>query len=298
MLRRFSSGVLLLVALLAVVAPPATAGEPAPKGLEGSFALNGTHGYRVFGVVASTGKGGVLILSVGKKGEGATYVAHGEVSKESVDFDLGDLGRIEVAVQPNGESETLNSGCGGGGKSTTIPAYDYVGTIEFHGEEGFTDAATARTPLRLGPALKVVCPDYTYSETTGNRSRGVRLLARQEGGPWLQVVQNHKGASVLYEAHVTEKSGRVSVARTVRGHIGASALAFAPSLDGATFTAAGPFTGGATYLGRRPPQESRPGKGSWRGNLTVDFPGHAGARLAGPSFSASIVHAHRTESPV
>jgi hypothetical protein len=93
MLRRLSFGAAVLVALLAVGAQAATAAEPTPKGLEGSFALKGTHGFKLFGLVASTGKSGVLILSVGKKGEEATYFAHGEVTKEASTSTSGPSGR-------------------------------------------------------------------------------------------------------------------------------------------------------------------------------------------------------------
>jgi hypothetical protein len=256
----------------AALVAAATAAEPAPKGLEGAFALEGTHGFKLFGLVASTGKGGVLILSVAKKGEDATYVAHGEVTRESVAFDLGNLGRIDVEVQPNGKSETLNSRCGGGGTSTTVPAYDYVGAIEFHGEEGFT------------------------GEEFGPGTPGIRIKARAKQGPTLQLNQNHRGGRVIYSAGIVEQDGAVSVERHVAGRLGAGAFDYAPSLGSATFTGAGPFDGEATYAGVQPPHGSHPGSGTWRGDLKVNFPGAAGVRLAGPGFSAAIIHAHLSES--
>jgi hypothetical protein len=296
MLRRFSSSLVLLVALVAAVVPVATAAEPAAKGLEGSFALKGTHGFKLFALVASTGKSGVLILSVAKKGEAATYVAHGEVTTESVAFDLGNLGRIDVAVQPNGKSETLNSKCGGGGKSTTIPSYDYVGTIEFHGEEGFTEAKTARTHLLLGTTLnKIVCSTSVSGEDFGPATPGVRIGARQTRGPKVQLNQSHPGAGIVYGAQITEQEGTMRVERYVGGRLGAGALSYAPSLGSAVFTGAGPFEGEATYTGVHPPRGSHPGSGTWRGDLKVNFPG-AAVRLAGPGFSATIIHAHRSAS--
>ena len=86
MLRRVISSLLAAVALAALLAPAASADEPLKQGLEGSFALKATNGYKLSALIGSTGEGdaGLLILSVAKKGSGATYLAHGEVTKEHV----------------------------------------------------------------------------------------------------------------------------------------------------------------------------------------------------------------------
>jgi hypothetical protein len=85
------------------------------------------------------------------------------------------------------------------------------------------------------------------------------------------------------------------VERYVGGRLGAGALSYAQSLGSAVFTGAGPFEGEATYTGVHPPRGSHPGSGTWRGDLKVNFPG-AAVRLAGPGFSATIIHAHRSAS--
>jgi hypothetical protein len=296
MRRRLSPGAALLIALLVAVVPAATAAEPAPEGLEGTFALKGTNGYRLFGLIASTPKGGVMTLFVGKKGEEATYVAHGEVAKESVDFNFGALGKVDVAVQPTGKTETLNSKCDGSGNATTVPASDYVGTIEFHGEEGFTEAETTRTPVLQKPIFELGCAWSGYGETFGPGTPGARIKARRKQGPTLQLNQNHRGARVTYEAEIVEREGAMHVDRSVGGRLGAGALNFESSLGAAVFTGSGPFMGKATYASVNPPHGTHPGKGTWRGDLKVNFPGRAGVRLAGPGFSAGIIHATRSES--
>src|ERR1700759_5493712 len=115
MLRRAVSGLLAAVASLALLAPAASADETLGKGLEGSFALKGTHGYEVNALIASLGEGdaGQIVLFVGKKNQQAIYIARGTVTKESVDFDLGTLGEVKAAVQPTGRQETLTTGCAG-----------------------------------------------------------------------------------------------------------------------------------------------------------------------------------------
>jgi hypothetical protein len=280
---------LVCAVLLNLGAPMATAAQPAPKGFEGSFELQGTHGYMVSGLMVSTGKAGVLILSAGKKGEGVTYVAHGDVTTEGARFDLGPLGKIDVEVQPTGKTETVRSRCGG--KPYTGPASEYVGAIEFHGEGGFTEAEATRTPLLFGSVLSILCGDTGRSETSGEGLRGVRIKAKRKGGPTLQINQNAPGARVQYEAEIFEKRDGLQIQRSVAGDLGGGALSFAASLGHASFTGGGPFSGNATYAATSPPRKVRPGRGTWRGGLKVDFPGRPGVRLAGPGFPASIIHA-------
>lgn len=237
----------------------------------------------------------MLSLFVDKRGADATYLVHGEVTGDHVHVDLGQLGEIDVAVRPTGRMETVGSECG---KPTQVEGQEYVGTIAFHGEEGFTEVEASRAPLRLEPILELVCGGLTVQGTTtgGGRLPGAELRITRTGGPRLRLDQNHRGARVFYEAHMTEKEGAVRVNRTVAGHLGGGALRYDPSLSTAAFAAGAPFSGRATYVGRRPPRETRPGEGTWRGDLTVDFPGHADVPLTGSGFSASIVHAKRTES--
>ncbi|MBS1889022.1 MAG: hypothetical protein JSU06_17735 [Actinobacteria bacterium] len=281
-----------LLLLLGAFAPAALADEPLPKGAEGTFELQGTNGYQVFGLIGSTGTSGMLSLFVEKRGAAAIYTVRGEVTREHVRFNLGALGDVDVIVQPTGRMETVGSKCG---KPTRIEGEEYTGTIAFHGEEGFTDVEATRTPLRLEPILDLVCGGMGGSEVSGGGLPGVVLRIASNDGPGLRLNQNHRGAPVFYEARMTEREGAMRVDRTVSGHLGGGALSYDPTLSSARFSAGAPFSGNATYAGRRLAREARPGQGSWLGTLAVDFPGRAGVPLAGPDFSASIVHARRTE---
>lgn len=296
MLRRVLLFALAAVLLATIIAPRASADEPLGKGLEGSFTLKGTHGFEVKALIASYGEGdaGQLVLFVGKKNQQAIYVAKGTVTKEAVDFDLGALGEVKAAVRPSGKKETLTSECGEG-EEQTIEGEEYVGTIAFHGEEGFTEAEATRSPLLLASALtELVCgPLTTEGHEGGDGVHGVGLAIKRKGGASLKLAQNRPGARVFYQAQIKEKEGTVTVERSVGGYLAASALTFAPSLKTAHFAGAGPFSGSAAYVGKSLPSLSRPGKGPWRGNLTVDFPGHADVPIAGPGFKASIYAVHR-----
>jgi hypothetical protein len=295
MLRRALPTMLAVAALAALLAPAASADETLGKGLEGSFTLKGTHGFEVKALIASYGEGdaGQLVLFVGKSNQEAIYVAKGTVTKESVDFDLGALGEVKAAVQPSGKVETLTSKCEGGEKQT-IEGAEYVGTIAFHGEEGFTDAEATRARLSLAPLNELLCPALTTEgQEGGDGVRGAGLAIKRKGGPSLKLAKNRPGARVFYRAQIKEKEGTVTVERSVGGYLAASALAFAPSLKTAHFSGAAPFSGSAKYTARSLPSVSRPGKGPWRGNLTVDFPGHAEVPVAGPGFKAKIFAVHR-----
>jgi hypothetical protein len=125
---------------------------------------------------------------------------------------------------------------------------------------------------------------------------GTRLRIARKGGPKLQVNQNHPGARVRYEAQITERHRGLTINRAVGGYLAGEAFSFDPSLTRANFDAAAPFTGSATYRGFHPPRGTDVAHGTWRGNLTVDFPGHAGVPLTAPGFKAAIIHANRTES--
>ncbi len=277
--------------LIALVVAPVAPAKSEPRGFEGAFELSGTHGYTLRGFVTDTFKSGQLMLFVDKRGAGVTYAVHGKVTEDHVHFDLGRLGEVDFAVIPT-HPETVSSGCG---KALPVEGKEYVGTLDFHGEEGFTEAEATALPLSSKLLLEVICGGVSSSTLGGHGVVGVQLNVTRKGGPSLQLNQNHHGARVFYEANVSEKEGGVRVKRAVVGRLAGGALTYSPSLGAASFSAAAPFSGSANYIGKRPPLEFRPGKGSWGGNLKVDFPGKAAVPLAGPSFTASITHAERTE---
>jgi hypothetical protein len=211
------------------------------------------------------------------------------VTREHVHFDLGTLGVVDVEVQPSEHLETVRPACA---EPTTTEGLAYMGTIAFHGEEGFTDAEATRLPLRFQPLFDLLCGVPTGGSTElGRGSAAVEMNAESKGGPRLTLDQNHPGVRVEYEAKVREVEGAVKVVRTVSGHLPARVLRHSPSLESASFAPGSPFSGRATYKGKSLPREARPGRGTWRGSLKVDFPGRADVRLAGPSFSASIIPA-------
>jgi hypothetical protein len=283
------------VLTLTLIVSVASAAEPAPKGVAGAFELKGTHGYELTGTIFSTGRAGVLILYAKKNGAVAEYVVRGTVTAEgAADFDLRTLGRIDVTLQRTGRTETVHPNCG---RPFTEEVIKYVGTIEFHGEEGFTEVATASMPLTQKPLAEIICPGFSVSEQIGGRGSGLKVRVTETSGPSLTLQRNPgPHARVFYEARIKEVRGNVKVNRLVTGHVPATAVQIDRAYDAATFAAGSPFAGKATYAQTRPPRHSRRDRGTWLGDLTVDFPGHRAVRLAGPGFIASTMHATRHES--
>jgi hypothetical protein len=285
----------LLALALAVVSVAAASGRAREGEFSGAFALRGTHGFKVIGLIAAKAGDVQLLLSVGRRHEGATYVVQGTRSGEEFDFELGALGKVEVEAQPTGHTETVRPKCG---KPFTLEGSTFVGTIEFHGEEGFTEAEAQRTGLRYDLLADEVCGLFIQGEDFGVGIPGARLRVSRKRGPELQINQNHPGAAVRYEAQITESHPGLTIHRSTGGHLPGGAFKFDPTLTKASFGPGAPFTGSATYRGFAPPRGTHVAHGTWRGNLKVDFPGRAAVPLTGPGFKAAIIHANRTESGV
>jgi hypothetical protein len=291
MLRRVLCGAAVALAVLAFSASTAVAAESslAPGG---GFLLRGTHGYKLFALFGAQKGEGEMQLFVLRRSESAIYEAEGEVVGNRIDVDLGALGRIDLERRATGKTETIHA-CG---RTEREPGYDFVGTIEFHGEEGFTEVTATRAEMDWKPLVSGVCEFFGEGEEFGYGTPGVRIKVRKRRGPTLQLNQNRRGAGVVYRVELEQREGAVRVNRFVGGRLGADVLSFTSSLGSATFTGTGRFEGKATYVEAKPPRGTHPGQGAWRGDLTVDFPGAAGVPLVGPGFRAGIIHAHRTES--
>lgn len=287
---------LALLALAAVAgvhaAPAAAEGEP-DTGAFNAFNLKGSNGYRIM-AWAISGKGyrnGQVLILAGRRRQGVVYLAPAKVTDTSVEAGLGALGEIDVTFQPSGVKGVEHPVCDPSQKAS----YDkgsYMGEIEFHGEEGYTDVSTTHAAYSLHPYIDFICSGSSSGEYVGRFEPGARLALRLRRGDErisMQVNQNRPGARVRVRASLDERRGRIYITRDLNLTQPASSFDFAPDMSAAALAPPAPFSGEGLYL-RDAKSANR-----WTGDLSLDFPGRSNVLLTGSRFDASLVRARLVE---
>lgn len=216
-----------------------------------------------------------------------TYAAPAQLSATSIEADLGSLGKVSLAVAPSGRKRPLRTGCGDG-RTVSYEPPAYTGSFEFHGEEGYTDAASASPRDFTRFFAWIACPGRGSGEIRGGGVPGARLLLHGgRGGArfHLQANENHPGARVRFEIATSEKRGAIRISRESTFWLRSSAFRFDPALKSATLAPTSPFSGHATFTRNAAPANR------WSGNLTVDLPGRSNFPLTGPGLTATLTHA-------
>lgn len=298
MLGRGRLGVALVTLSLALgvqAAPAAAEGEP-DTGAFNAFNLEGSNGYRIT-VLAISSKGyrkGRVLILVGRKRRSVVYYAPAKVTNTDVEADLGALGEIDVTFQPSGEKGVAHPICDRSQRATYEEG-SYVGRIDLHGEEGYTQVHAESVAYSLHPYIDFLCGSSYIGEVWGSGIPGARLRARRKDGREgieLQVNQNHPGARVQVSASTDERRGRIFILREASFVYPASSFDFAPDLRAASFTPPAPFSGSALYLRDAAPANR------WTGNLALDFPGRSNVSLTGARFRTNLVHARLTRETI
>jgi len=279
---------------LGVSLPVAVAGgeEASPKIV--LFAAEGSNGYGlvVLAVIPPKGEenapkgeegeeGEISIFVVRRDGQ-AIYGVPATVTRRTIEADLGGLGRISLTRVVTDRMKTVRRGCKPG-RTKRIRAQRYEGTIEFHGEEGFTEVNATSAPITY---LPVAC------FLRGGRARSPRTLPgarldadkrrRDDYRIEFDAKQLRPGAKTAVSAEVDERRGEVAIHRSSWTSAPASALRYDRHLRTATVKPPAPFSGHGTYR-----RNARPAN-RWTGNLKVDFPGRSNVRLTGRSFDADL----------
>jgi hypothetical protein len=282
---------LALALALALSLPAAVRGEEEPPPAPTGFELAASNGYELIVIAVAPeregSEGSIGLYLVRGKREGVTYAAPAIVTPTSIEADLGRVGRISVTRASIGGTRTERDGCKSGGRKT-IPAERYEGTIEFHGEEGFTDVSATGAPLRQWSNCEF---GDAPGRPAGKSLPGARLSAEKERpdryGFHFDAVQPRPGARTQLSTEIEEHRGEIEIHRATFRRASAAALRFDRGLRNATVRPPAPFAG----FGRFDAGASRANQ--WTGNLTVDLPGHAGVPLVGPGFSAGLEHPRR-----
>jgi hypothetical protein len=216
-----------------------------------------------------------------------TYATPATVTDRTIEADLGKLGRISVTRAPTGRTRTVPRSCKPGDKRTKqAPVERYEGTIEFHGEEGFTDVSATSAPL-----TRVYCA--TYEEGGGGSGSrrtlpGARLDVEKRRPEQYRLefdaIQRRPGAGTGVSVEVEEHRGEMEIHRATWTWASPGALRYDRRLRNATVRPPAPFSGHATFHRRAH------GANRWTGNLTVDLPGNSDVPITGRGFWAELEH--------
>jgi hypothetical protein len=293
-----------LVAILAVASASA-AGHTSPRSprptnaprtlsAPGGFTVKASNGYSMFivGSPSHSGTPAAIVIFVTGKRAGAIYSAPATVTDTSLRADLGALGEIAVTFHPSGQARTVRSKCGA--KPVSFDSGAYEGTIDFHGEEGFTDLEATRASGDLGFLVDLLCPGSSGErggpflpaaelDVEANGPRPGPHLNRE--GPHLKVVKNRSSARAHFEVGVSEETEGISIDRFTSLIAPPHSFDYDPQVQTAVVRPPAPFSGTAHF--RRNAKSAN----RWSGDLTVDLPGKAGVKLTGGNLGVSLAHA-------
>lgn len=305
---------LAMLAFCAISANLAASSLPAPAAAErttAEFHLAGSNGYAAYfdfsGGMASVDAIRLPNLHVLLS---ATYITKGHLEGDRIRARFGSRGRVALEFRPSGEVKRRlpPRRCEGEPRVTRLGVF--VGTIGFNGESGYTsvDATRVRGKMRTAPRWK--CDRGKGSRKAGSSSpRNLgRLGLDPEAERFTVLDAESDDGSTSFSARAVRLGGRSGSTSFIatrferRPSLRILRFAFADgedetfTFDKALATASAapsmPFAGTADFVRDAdgtvcygyPSCE----RSSWLGPLSVDFPGAAGAPLAGEGFHARL----------
>lgn len=290
--------------ILAATLLPATAAAEEDEYKVMVFSVKGTNGFTLRGVSSpppqgpdaapeeegSEGTGELGLWLERGRLEGATYaIPEARVTAKTIEAVLPRVVKISLTRVPTGKTKALHVNCPGGAELRGRTELDrYVGTIEFHGEEGFTEVEATSARGTYGS----VCPIPEGGAPAGKKLPGGFLSAqravRDSFRAAFGAIRRRPGGQTAIYAEVMEQHGGVEIHRFQEVLTPAGAFSFDPGLRAATVKPPAPFSGFAHFAAH--PGGNERARGTWTGNLSVDLPGHAGIPLTGPGFRAILFH--------
>lgn len=276
--------------------PSALAAAAAPPSLH--FQLPASNGY-TFQVKTQGSRTLVSLWRGGKVAKtSATYYAFGSAGPDTIDADLGAVGRIDVQFVPSGQTRTVtirppraDSDCLQP-QRVTRELGTFTGTISFHGEDGYSTVEAVAAEGSVGPELTSRCRRHArhpLHEGPQNVERvsieeNAFLFAHQPdtdatAGPTLLLVSTSSRRARYFVDKIEVVRPGLSIERGARAIAPRSSFTYEGDLSSATLRPPSPFSGEATYS-QKLHQLS--------GNLTVSLPGIPAQPLTGRDFEAGI----------
>jgi hypothetical protein len=211
------------------------------------------------------------------KGKGVTYEFPAIITETSIQADLGNLGEISVSFHPSGRAASIPCE-----RDIRFDSGNYEGTIDFHGEEGYTTVEASIVPGNIDYIAAELCGE-SFSGGLVGQGRGAALDVRNPAlGPEMKVRKHRPGAAAQVAAWISEYSSGISIERFATAVMPGSAFAYDRRLLTATVRPPAPFAGSARFDRRKKAGQR------WSGDLTVDLPGKAAVPLTGPSLRATL----------
>lgn len=272
--------------MLASADVSATKRDVLPRRPVASFIAGASNGY--FAGVWGTRNRVTLSVLDRNWESAATYEVRGRVAGGTLRARFGSLGRIAVEFRPSGKVTYHRppKRCVGPVRRTIYG--NFVGTIRFRGEQGYTRFNQRGAEGALETAGRWRCNDASSSvdqegaamHTVLAAFAAVRLgkLSFRAG----TLRSPGKRGLTAFRATSSEQRGRMKIKRSATVFGADRSFVFDEGLNLAVVSPPRPFSGSATYV-RNPD-----GTSSWRGRLRVDFPGAKNRSLANDSFSTRL----------
>jgi hypothetical protein len=280
----FALGAVMLVT--ASTAGAASKSSPANGGqllIPNSFELQGSNGYSIFvlGIPSRKGQPATVELFVQKKHAAVYYSAPATVTETSIDAGLGELGEISVSFHQSGVAAIASPHCGG---PVSFDSGSFEGTVDFHGEEGYTEAQATSVPGNIDFLLNGTCGGFVTSGGSDPFSPGAELYLRNPAlGAQFSVAKSRPDSPARFEVSDREYRDGISIQRFAALVMPAAAFTYSPHLQTATVRPPAPFSGTARF-DRRKKANRR-----WSGDLAIDLPGRTGLPLTDHQLRAYLV---------
>ncbi|MBS1880225.1 MAG: hypothetical protein JST31_11965 [Actinobacteria bacterium] len=284
-----------VVALVVAAFPASAVAKPGhfvtPAERTAEFKLHGSNGYAISVQTAAArqpSRGRVSVIA--KSGPASVaYVVRGSLARDdSISVRLPHVGRIAVRFEPVhvGHVQAPDN-CQA---RPSVVEYGYFrGTIELHGERGYTEVERTSAPGTVTQSFRRVCSDAG----TGGKATHVTAKFLLAGGGGNGGVLNFTAGSFdvgsttvgpVFTATAIRIREGMAVSTSVQARGGAAD--FVTSEPGAPKAAEvkppRPFEGSAAF------HLISPHKSTWEGDLAVEMPGIGRVALAGPDFSSAL----------
>lgn len=292
---RHSAIGLLLVSVLAVIAAPPKASASASANIRKSpgpsaaFTLPGTNGYSLY---FKSEKGALTIIASQRRPAQATIAANGtmvparlgptdestyvyfgvERDPGTIEADLGAFGRVSLSFQPSGAKKVTSidlsdktEKCTGATKVVRRLG-SFVGTVSFHGENGYTSAEATSVPGTVGTSPFRNCSPVPKHAAEDEVLPELPTFLAVNGPAAFFAFRDSKASRFTAFEHEDLGEG-FSVLRVATAVGAPSLFSFRPNGLRASVRPPAPFSGSGVY------SATPGGSPVWSGDLSVSFPG-------------------------